>query len=217
MNSYIAALLRTRKLYPRDLVVRATHENLMMLQVDLRPRLGKRSIPVKALLDSGATGNFIHHHMVNKHHMKAISLPREIQLRNADDTENVMGKITHKVYLAMNINGHTEVVKFFITDLGHDDLILGHTWLYQHNPVVNWRENKLNFYHCPPLCQMSMTDKWRKSSYFPALIRAGIRKRNSRHRPLRQTTQSTEFAAAENQKKAARTMEEMVPPHYLEF
>src|SRR5882757_5469134 len=193
MSSYITTLLRTRKLYPRDLVVKATHKNSMMLHVDLRPRLGKRSIPVKALLDSGATGNFIHYRMVDKNRMKTIPLPREIQLRNADDTENNMGKITHKVYLTMNIDGHTEVIKFFVTDLGHDDLILGHTWLYQHNPVVNWREGALNFYNCPPLCQLSMTDKWRKSSYFPALICAGVRKRNPRRRPLQRTTQSTQF------------------------
>ena len=46
-----------------------------------------------------------------------------------DDTTNVNGKITHKVLLAMKTNKHLEVVTFYVSDLGHDDIILGYTWL----------------------------------------------------------------------------------------
>ena len=37
------------------------------------------------------------------------------------------------------------------------------------------------------------------------------------HFNLKQTTQSTTLAAAENLKKKEQTIEEMVPEHYLEY
>src|SRR5882757_8467498 len=198
----------------------------MMLNISLRPRLRNRSIDAKALLDSGATANFIHYCLVQKYKMKTHPLCRQMLLHNTDDTENIMGHVTEKVYLAMNVwdathdKNHTEVVKFFVTNLGTDDLILGHTWLYKHNPIIDWKEDELGFNQCPPICSMSMDDKWHRSTYFPASFLAGQHCQKHRlGKPLRQrrTTQSTEFAATENKKKAERTIEEMVPEHYLKY
>jgi len=51
----------------------------------------------EALLDSGATENFIHPKLVLKHKLKKEPLSKPRIVRNVDRTTNRMGKITHIV------------------------------------------------------------------------------------------------------------------------
>src|SRR5713101_492927 len=63
-----------------------------------------------------------------------------------------------------------------------------------------------------------MDDKWQLFSPCPVLIKAGQRTNPKKvHFDMKQTTQSTTLAAAENLKKKEQTIEEMVPEHYLEY
>src|SRR5882762_4256578 len=72
---------------------------------------------------------------------------------------------------------HQEVVTFYISDLGHDDLILGYTWLQKHNPSVDWRTPEVTFPDCPPYCALSISDKWVKA-YTPKANFAAQARRN---------------------------------------
>lgn len=49
-------------------------------------------------------------------------------------------------------NGHTEYAQFAVTGLGKQDLILGYTWLREHNPEVDWQTNLVKMSHCPAKC-----------------------------------------------------------------
>jgi hypothetical protein len=85
-------------------------------------------------------------------------------VRNADETENILGRVKEKAYLAMKVGNHREVIRFFVSDIGRDNIILGHAWLRKHNPDINWRSQKLLFHHCLPYCQLSLDDQWRRSA-----------------------------------------------------
>ncbi|KAI0038346.1 hypothetical protein FA95DRAFT_1473646, partial [Auriscalpium vulgare] len=67
-------------------------------------------------------------------------------VRNIDNTENVMGWVTHsttqtiRVYAKDSSSYHKEEAEFFLTDIGDYDMILGIDWLDIHNPVVDWQE-----------------------------------------------------------------------------
>ncbi|KIO04552.1 hypothetical protein M404DRAFT_142751 [Pisolithus tinctorius Marx 270] len=39
-----------------------------------------------------------------------------------------------------------------ITDLGGCTMILGHTWLHQHNPLIDWKTGKVRLGRCPARC-----------------------------------------------------------------
>jgi hypothetical protein len=54
--------------------------------------------------------------------------------------------------LLLRYNGHSERALFCITGLGRQNLILGHTWLKEHNPEVDWRTGKVEMSRCSPRC-----------------------------------------------------------------
>src|SRR5882762_9572905 len=93
-------------------------------------------------------------------------------VRNVDNTKNSLGSIRHKVYLTVKVNRHLEVTRFLVTNIGTDDIILGHTWLRKHNPAINWRKSLLRFTQCPPSCSLSLLRKWIKQKHPKAAIKA---------------------------------------------
>ena len=91
-----------------------------------------------ALLDSGATENFIHLDYARKKRLtvKQLITPRTIV--NVDGTPNAKGEIRHYVDLDMN-HGATKVrLRFFLTDIGDRDIILGYPWFAAIQPNIDW-------------------------------------------------------------------------------
>jgi hypothetical protein len=86
----------------------------MTLPVFLQNHLGKHSLKAQALLDGGATANFIKYRLVHKFKMTTIPLEKEIIVRNVDDTENILGRVKEKVYLHMRMGSHKEVLRLFV-------------------------------------------------------------------------------------------------------
>src|SRR5882672_10536327 len=62
---------------------------------------------------------------------------------NVYGTENRGGQITHCVHLYIQHGTKQKRAKFFITNLGKDQLILGYPWLEEFNPEINWTDGKL--------------------------------------------------------------------------
>ncbi len=150
--------------------------------------------------------------------MKTVPLPKEVVVRNVDNTTNVQGTLKEQVFLAVRIKDHQEVLRFYVSDLGKDEIILGHNWLKRHNPNIDWRDATINLSRCNFTCQLSMDDKWRLFSPRPVPVKAGQRINPKKvHFDMKRTTQSTTLAATENLKKKERTIEEMVPEHYLNY
>ena len=105
-----------------------------------------------ALLDSGATGLYISRDFVKEHAIPTRPLPSPLYVYNADDTLNKNGTVTHEVELSFTIQGHTSRSWFYVTDIGTKPLIVGMTWLREHNPLIDWRTGKLHFQRCPGSC-----------------------------------------------------------------
>ena len=156
--------LWTKACYPGDLFIRTTWLNkfALTIPIELHSRQGKCSITKHALVDSGANTSFIHWKLIQQFNMKKEKLWTPLLVWNADDSINVHGQIMHKVLLAMKTGSHQEVITFYVSDLGHDDLILGYTWLQKHSPLVDWRVPEVTFSDCPPYCALSISNKWVK-------------------------------------------------------
>ena len=45
-----------------------------------------------------------------------------------------------------------------VNNLGKLDIILGFTWLVEHNPEINWQTHKVPLSHCPDKCHMCRTE-----------------------------------------------------------
>jgi hypothetical protein len=98
---------------------------------------------VNALIDSGATDNFIDFRMVAKLRLGTKKLPRARQLFNVDGTHNQAGLIEESVHLYIDRGDECVQTQLHVTNLGRDRLILGYPWLEAFNPEINWAEGKL--------------------------------------------------------------------------
>ena len=60
-------------------------------------------------------------------------------MHNVDSSLNEDGSITQIVDAILHIDGHSERTTFAVANLSKLDIILGFTWLVEHNPEVNWQ------------------------------------------------------------------------------
>jgi hypothetical protein len=98
---------------------------------------------VIALINSGATDNFIDFRTVAKLRLGTRKLPRPRQLFNVDGTHNQASLIGESVHLYIERGGECTRTQFHITNLGRDRIIFGYPWLEAFNPNINWKEGKL--------------------------------------------------------------------------
>jgi len=106
---------------------------------------GKESVTIDAMIDSGATEDFIDREVCNKHGIKMIKAkdPRQIYL--ADGKPSAMGPVTHMTTVPMDISSHRELVTFQVADLQNHEVILGIPWLREHNPTIDWNDTRITF------------------------------------------------------------------------
>jgi hypothetical protein len=93
----------------------------------------------KALIDSGATDNFMHPAFAKRMGLGLQKLPNPKKIYNINNTSNRSGMITH--YLDLNVRtrrSHKEM-RFLVTDIGHEEILLGYPWLATSEPKFNWR------------------------------------------------------------------------------
>jgi len=135
MENYYAALNYTE-----------THDNdkdHIMVKIQLHGE--NESVTINAMIDSGATENFIDREVCNKHGIKMIKAkkPREIYL--ADGKPSAMGPVTHMMKVPMDISSHRELATFQVANLQNHEVILGMPWLREHNPTIDWNDKRITF------------------------------------------------------------------------
>ena len=88
------------------------------------------------MLDTGATGNFIHHKTVQKINEKTWKKAKSYQLQVADGTKMAFqqGSVTHEVRTIMKMENFKEALILDVTDTGSCQVILGTPFLDLHSP-----------------------------------------------------------------------------------
>ena len=93
----------------------------------------------QALVDSGATDNFIHPSFVKKLGLNMTPLEKPKRIYNIDNTSNKAGSITHSLELKVTTKGQDKVMRFLITDISFKDVLLGYPWLATFKPKFGWK------------------------------------------------------------------------------
>ena len=117
------------------------NENRLFVPLEITD--ADKKVGTQALIDSGADGLFIDYRFVIKHRIPTNKLRTPIVVRNVDGTINRNGTIQGTATLNVHIGPHTSRETFLVTELGEHDVILGHQWLEQHNPCINWQTRTL--------------------------------------------------------------------------
>jgi hypothetical protein len=114
-----------------------THYRSMRIPVSIRTSCFMAD--KRALVDSGATDNFMHLNFVTKMGLGMKELPNPRKIFNIDNTTNKSGKITHYLDLDVYTKGIHREMRFLITDIGSEDILLGYPWLALFEPKFSWR------------------------------------------------------------------------------
>ena len=102
-----------------------------------------------ALLDSGATENFM-----NLSYAKWLKLPikhldKPRKLFNVDSTENKSGELLFFTNLQVRTGGQNVALWFFLSDLGEHKAILGYPWFAAMQPKIDWKRGWIDHTQLP--------------------------------------------------------------------
>ena len=106
----------------------------------------------EAMVDTGATGDFIDQDFVKRTGLLTCKLTQPIPVYNVDGSPNEAGSINNVVDVIMSYNGHSERILLAVTQLGKQSMILGFTWLKKHNPEIDFRTRSVKMSRCLPWC-----------------------------------------------------------------
>jgi hypothetical protein len=95
--------------------------------------------PIRVLLDSGASDNYISSACVSKVRLPTITAHRTVRLANGQEQDGSRLAPVVKFRIA-NFKDEAPMI---VTELGDYDIVLGKPWLTQHNPDVDWQGNTL--------------------------------------------------------------------------
>jgi hypothetical protein len=91
---------------------------------------------------------------------RALTWP--IPVYNVDRTPNEGGAIREIADVILWYNGHAERTQFVIMQLGKQSMILGFTWLREHNPEIDWQTKEVHMSRCPMHCDTCRLDAKRE-------------------------------------------------------
>jgi len=119
------------------------HRTSIILLIEVSTTDTSEVHSVKALLDSGATGNSIDRDFVQTKGINTQSISRPIPVYNMDGSPNKAGQISEVVDLVLRYKTHSERTLLAVSSLGRQSMILGYTWLKDHNLEVNWQTGEV--------------------------------------------------------------------------
>ena len=104
---------------------------------------------IRALIDSGATANFVSPRVVSEHGWETRVMDQAYPLLLVNGEETPEGRVQVETCpLSMNAERHSEKIVLDITEIGKHEVILGMPWLRQHNPTVDWGKGLIKFDKC---------------------------------------------------------------------
>jgi len=102
-----------------------------------------------ALLDSGATENFINLSYTKWLKLPIKQLPNPQTLLNVDGTENKSGKLQFYTDLDIQTGSIKTTLRFFLSDLGEHKAILSYPWFSAMQPRIDWKRGWIDHTQLP--------------------------------------------------------------------
>ena len=115
--------------------------NERTLHIPIRLSNGTQTVETTALIDCGATRNFIDVGLLCLLELPLENLPKSIITNNVNGITNAKGTIQWKAHTNILFKERTEKLKLMILSLGQKQIILEMPWLKKWNPTINWRKN----------------------------------------------------------------------------
>jgi hypothetical protein len=141
------------------------------------------------LLDSGATENFINHQYAAYLHLPVKRLATPWRVYNVDGTANKKGDIQFYVDLEVRTGEKQTNMRFFLTDLGPQCMILGYPWFAAIQPRIDWAKGWIDYSQLPVVVKTPHAQQARITKCTTTIQRKQSR-RITRLRSIKQTKAS---------------------------
>jgi hypothetical protein len=142
-----------RAIFPQAIFIsnqRSVHANIKLHSRTLHSK-------VSALIDSGATENFVTPEVIEFFNIPTFMLPKPRTIHNVDRTKNSIGQVTEAANLNISYNGKHDVHIFYIIDLGNNHMLLGMPFMAATNPNIDWTKREI---YGTIITTSSNTHKW---------------------------------------------------------
>jgi hypothetical protein len=107
---------------------------------------GPQKLKTVALLDSGASACFLDENFANRHKIRLVRKSKPIHVEVIDGRPLLSGSVTHETEpLEVEFKDHSSCVIFNIIKTPSSPVILGLSWLEQHNPSIDWKLRRMTF------------------------------------------------------------------------
>ncbi len=113
-----------------------------------------------ALLDSGAEGNLLDISLAQLLHIPLVPLHHKISVSALNGQSLPPISLSTVPITLVTSGNHSETITFLVTHSPLALVVLGHPWLTQHNPRVDWGRNTVS--------------KWSRACYASCLVSAGF-------------------------------------------
>src|SRR5487761_659493 len=114
-----------------------------------------------ALIDSGATENFMSLEYAKYLHLPIKRLKQSRKLFNVDGTQNKSGDLQYFVDLDVQTGTQRTKLRFFLTNLGDNKAILGFPWFAAVQPRIDWKRGWIDHSQLPIIFRASDAAKAR--------------------------------------------------------
>ena len=126
-----------------------------------------RRAETTALLDCGATENFINEKYACRMHLPVRWLATPRKIINVDGTPNRRGDIQFYTNLELTQGKRRVNLRFFLTEIGDRDLILGYPWFAAVQPAIDWARGWIETEQLPVILK---TEAARKARFLPQQV-----------------------------------------------
>src|SRR6266702_1670232 len=107
------------------------------MRIPISIRTSSAMADIKGLVDSGATDCFMSPTIVRRMGLGKQTLDKPRKIWNINNTKNKDGLITHYIDLKIQTCGIHRNMRFLITNIGQEDIVLGYPWLATYEPKFN--------------------------------------------------------------------------------
>jgi hypothetical protein len=114
---------------------------------------------IVALIDSGATKNFLNLSYAKWLQLSIKTLKTPRKLYNVDGMENKAGELQYYMDLETRTGTTTTKLRFFLSDLGEHKAILGYSQFAAVQPNINWKRGWIDHTQLPIVLQASNAQK----------------------------------------------------------
>ena len=121
---------------------------------------------IVALLDSGATENFMNLTYARWLKLPIKRLKQSRKLFNVDRTENASGELKFYTDLQTRTGGSTTILRFFLSDLGEHKMILGYPWFVAVQPKIDWKQGWIDHTQLPIVLK---AENAKKATFVPRM------------------------------------------------